>query len=209
MATLEERNRMAREIHDTLAQGFLGILVQLQVAERLSRKKPEKALQSLQEARELARESLQEARRSVQNLRPTILEDLTLDQALLNELIKFEKRNHIQTELIVEGYPSPLHPNVEQHLYRITQEALTNIKRHAQAKSVTITLTFDPTTVTLMIHDDGIGLSKESLNALKHNQSQDHFGLVGIRERANLTQGEVTFETPKGGGTQIKVVIAK
>ena len=209
MATLEERNRVAREIHDTLAQGFLGILLQLQAAERLSLKKPEKAMQSLREARELARESLQEARRSVLNLRPTILENLTLDEAIAQHLHRFEKRNGIKTDLTVEGYPRPLEPNIKQNLYRITQEALTNVKRHAQATSVTVGLTFDSTTVTLMINDDGIGLSKQSLLEATSDKNKGGFGLVAIRERVQLMKGQVRFEMPERGGTQIKVVIPK
>lgn len=205
MATLEERNRMAREIHDTLAQGFLGILVQLQAAERLSLKKPQKALQSLRDARELARESLQEARRSVLNLRPTVLENLTLDQAIAQHLHRFEKRHHIKSNVIVEGYPSPLHPNVEQNLYRITQEALTNVKRHAQATTVTVNLTFEAKTVTLTITDNGIGLNQEAKTRLNQrlnnhqneNQTKGGFGLLGIHERVNLMGGEVPSKPPK------------
>lgn len=206
-AILEERNRMAREIHDTLAQSFMGILLQLQAAERLSVKRPEKASQSLQEAQELAREGLQEARRSVLNLRPTILENLTLDRAIAQHLQRFEKQSALQTDFILEGYPSPLQPIVEQNLYRITQEALTNVKRHAQAQSVMIHLAFDAESVTLTISDDGVGLNGQSHQA--NDKTKGGFGLLGIQERVNLMSGNVTFETIKPSGTQIKVVIPK
>jgi signal transduction histidine kinase len=219
VARLEERNRMAREIHDTLAQGFTGILVQLQAAERLSLKRPEKALESLQEARELARESLQEARRSVFNLRPTILENLTLDRAIAQHLRRFETESSLKADFILKGYPSPLNSDIEQNLYRITQEALTNVRRHAQARQVTIALTFEPKTVTLTITDDGVGLNRQNgPNGQVNNwpgdgvltgEAKGGFGLLGIQERVNLMGGRVTFETLTTSGTQIKVVIPK
>lgn len=208
VATLEERNRVAREIHDTLAQGFTGILVQLQAAERLSLKNPAASLQSVQDARELARESLQEARRSVLNLRPTVLENHTLDEAIAEQASRFEAQTGIQTRFIIEGYPSPLHPGVEKNLYRIMQEALTNITRHAEAQHVWITLAFNPDSVHLTITDDGKGLNGQ-LEALQNsaNRPDGHFGLLGIQERARVVSGRAIIESPATGGTTIKVVI--
>jgi len=214
MAILEERNRMAREIHDTLAQGFTGILIQLQAAERLSLKKPEGALRSLREARELARSSLQEARRSVFNLRPTVLENMTLDQAIAEQLHRLKIESGLETDFILEGYPLPLSGSIEQNLYRIAQEALTNVRRHAQARRVGVTLTYQPHSVSLTVTDDGRGLNGQpgqSLPAVVGLQpgKAGHFGLIGIQERVKLMGGMVTFEQPAGGGTTIKVVIPK
>ncbi len=216
-AILEERNRVAREIHDTLAQGFTGILVQLQAAERLSLKRPEQALQSLQEARELARESLQEARRSVLNLRPTGLENIPLDQAIAQQLQRFESERRLKTDFVLEGYPSPLHPGIEQNLYRITQEALTNVSRHANATCVEVALSFESKNVILTISDDGVGLNGQkkgqrngrAKNDTSKSNLEGGFGLISIQERVALMKGEVNFETPAEGGTQIKVVIPK
>lgn len=216
VATLEERNRVAREIHDTLAQGFTGILVQLQAAERLSLKNPARALQSLQEARELAHESLQEARRSVFNLRPTALENLALDQAIAQQTQRFATKSGLKTDFILEGYPRPLHLDTRQNLYRITQEALTNVKRHARASQVTVSLVFEPKSVTLTIVDDGLGLNWQNGQNGPANgrgngdlaaEIKGGFGLIGIQERVALMKGQVTFESPTGGGAQIKVVI--
>lgn len=210
VAILEERNRVAREIHDTLAQGFAGILVQLQAAERLSLKHPEKARRSLQEAQDLARESLQEARRSVLNLRPTVLENLPLDQALAQQTRRFGNEHRLKASFIVEGYPSPLNPEVEQHLFRITQEALTNVARHAQAKKVVVALNFAPQAVTLVIRDDGIGLNGHTpYSNGSDSTARQGFGLVSIQQRAGLMQGQVTFDMPEAGGTEIKVVIPR
>jgi len=225
VATLEERNRVAREIHDTLAQGFTGILVQLQAAERLSLKHPERAVQSLQEARELARLSLQEARRSVLNLRPTALEHHTLDKVIVHEVERFEKDSGVKANFVLEGYPSLLPSTIEQNLYRITQEALTNIRRHAEATRTTVTLSFEPGHVALTIIDDGIGLNGRELGGeqvfsigdldSQHGPEEladlpsGGFGLVGIQERVNLMKGQVTIGSPPTGGTRIKVVIPK
>ncbi len=209
-ATLEERNRVAREIHDTLAQGFTGILIQLQAAERLSLKRPEQALHSLQEARELARDSLQEARRSVLNLRPTVLENLTLDQAITQHLQRFETAGGLKTNFLLDGYPSPLTPETEQNLYRITQEALTNAGRYAEATQVTVNLTFAPKQVTLTITDDGVGLNGHNGQQPHRNGNQNEgFGLRGIRERVEIMHGQLTFTTPANGGTKIQVVVPK
>ncbi|RMF02293.1 MAG: GAF domain-containing protein [Chloroflexi bacterium] len=213
IATLEERNRMAREIHDTLAQGFTGILVQLRAAERLSLKRPEQAVQSLQEAQELARQSLQEARRSVLNLRPTVLENTALDQAIARQVARFQAESGVAAEFALEGYPSPLSPEFEKYLYRITQEALTNVARHAQARRVQVTLLYEHDAVQLTISDDGIGLngrvgngSPAELRRLADG-SNGHFGLLGIHERVSLMGGQVLFDSPPSGGTTIKVRI--
>lgn len=218
-AVFEERNRMAREIHDTLAQGFTGILLQLQAAERLSMKNTQKALQSLQEARELAQSSLQEARRSVFNLRPTVLESLTLDQAIIQQVERFKRETGLEAMFTLEGYPSALDADTEQNLYRIAQEALTNIKRHAHANRIEVTLAFEPKTVTLAIIDDGIGVeqSKRQKRAAHtaHNGADKSamrtggLGLVGIKERVNLMGGQVSIDSPASGGTHIKVIISK
>ena len=211
---MEERNRVARDIHDTLAQGFTGILVQLQAAERLSLKYPEKAVQSVQEARELARSSLQEARRSVLNLRPTMLESLTLHQAISQQVDRFAKAYEIKADFNLVGFPSPLQAEIEQNLYHITQEALTNIGRHAQASEVFVNLSFDDKRVLLTVTDDGVGMNgTNGKNALSGGNivtlEKGGFGLVGIQERVKLMGGRVTFATPTVGGTQIKVVIPK
>lgn len=207
LATLEERNRMAREIHDTLAQGFTGILVQLQAAERLGLKDPDHALESLREARELARESLQEARRSVLNLRPTELENHTLDEAIARQVSRFEAETGINTRFVIEGYPSPLQPRIEKNFYRISQEALTNVSRHAQASHVTVTLAFQPNSVTLTIADDGIGLNGQLNPERLAESTNGHFGLLGIQERATLMHGRAYFESQPAGGTTVRVVI--
>lgn len=211
LATLEERNRVAREIHDTLAQGFTGILVQLQAAERLGLKHPEQALASLQDARELARESLQEARRSVLNLRPTELENHTLDEAIARQVSRFESETGIKTRFMIEGYPSLLNPRVEKNLYRITQEALTNVIRHAEASQVTVTLAFQGNVVRLTIADNGKGLNGQAVNAaeLARLASSDngHFGLLGMQERASVVNGQARFYSPPAGGTIVAVEI--
>ncbi len=200
-AALEERNRVAREIHDTLAQGFTGILLQLQAAERLSLKRPEQAVQSLQEAQNLARQSLQEARRSVLNLRPAGLENFSLDEAIEQQVENFGRKTGIKTRFTREGYASFLDPEAERNLYRIAQESLTNVSRHAQASRVTVTLRYAPQSVTLIVEDNGIGFDPVAAG------KSGGFGLISIRERVNLMKGQVEFSTPPGGGTRVTVSV--
>ncbi len=209
LATLEERNRVAREIHDTLIQGLTGILVHLQGAKRLNEKKPEQATQRLDDALELSQESLREARRSVLNLRPIELEALPLHQAIAQQVKRIAKADNLQSQFEVEGYPSPLKSDVEQHLYRITQEALTNIKRHAQATKVGVKLTFEPQSVTLAITDNGVGLNGTDSASRDQDKLEGGFGLVGIQERVRLIGGQVTIDSSAVAGTEIKVVIPK
>ncbi|MDH3675337.1 MAG: ATP-binding protein, partial [Anaerolineae bacterium] len=147
------------------------------------------------------------------NLRPTILEDLTLDQAIIQQLHRFETQTGLKTDFALEGYPSPLQPYIEQNLYRITQEAVTNVGRHARASRVSITLTFQPKSVSLTIVDNGIGLngigSLEDGRAGLSDNNKERFGIVGIKERVGLMRGKVIFETPVSGGTKIIAVIPK
>nr|HMQ53563.1 GAF domain-containing protein [Anaerolineae bacterium] len=209
VATLEERNRVAREIHDTLAQGFTGIIINLQTAERLYPHDPDEALTTLRDACDLARQSLQEARRSVLNLRPGILEALTIDRALAQHLENFAAETGLKTEFKVSGYPSRLDIRTEHNLFRIAQEALTNVKRHARAKQVTVALEYNRASVSLTIADDGIGLNGAHLAATNGHNETHGFGLVGIHERVHQIGGRVSFTPPATGGTQIKVVVDK
>ncbi|HMR68253.1 MAG TPA: sensor histidine kinase, partial [Anaerolineae bacterium] len=201
--------RVAREIHDTLAQGFTGIIINLQTAERLYPHDPDEALTTLRDACDLARQSLQEARRSVLNLRPGILEALTIDRALAQHLENFAAETGLKTEFKVSGYPSRLDIRTEHNLFRIAQEALTNVKRHARAKQVTVALEYNRASVSLTIADDGIGLNGAHLAATNGHNETHGFGLVGIHERVHQIGGRVSFTPPATGGTQIKVVVDK
>jgi signal transduction histidine kinase len=200
MAVLEERNRMAREIHDTLAQGFAGVILQLEAAEQALHEDPGDAQQHLDQARRLAKESLSEARRSVWALRPKALEQLPFMQALQQQVDWFRQETDVQINLNRPQNERALAPDIENALLRICQEALTNVKKHAQARQVEVTLIFEEKAVRLRVDDDGIGIDREA-------SLEKGFGLIGIRERAKLLGGVMEVQSEKGMGTHLQVMI--
>lgn len=203
VAILEERNRLAREIHDALAQGLTGIIVQLEAMERLAQRRPEQALTSLQRAKDLARRSLQEARRSVWGLRPRSLEDMTLTEALQARVEAMREECQMEASLGISGSRRILSPDVELNLFRIAQEALVNVQRHAQAAAVHVQLDFGRAHVRLVVEDDGVGLPQPDGG----NLDGHGFGLTGMRERASLMGGQMTVGSQPGQGTRVEVIV--
>jgi signal transduction histidine kinase/HAMP domain-containing protein len=200
MAVIEERNRMAREIHDTLAQGFAGIVLQLEAAEQSLGENVDNAHEHLDHARRLARESLNEARRSVRALRPQALEQLPLIETLKQEMEKFTQDSGIKANFSTSGKRQALHADMENAILRICQESLANAKKHAQAEQVTVILVFEREKVGLSIRDNGIGFDTEV-------RADDSFGLIGMTERARLLGGTLVVQSEKGKGTLIEVMI--
>ena len=203
LAVAEERNRMAREIHDTLAQGFTGILLQLQVAESLLDGEEPDARARLQRAQELARSSLREARRSVWNLRPSTLQGRTLPEALRDYLNEWRGHTGIGTNLVLLGDDRPLSPATEETLLRVAQESLNNAYKHAGAESVEVTLAIEADSVRLRVCDDGVGLGE-----LARPSDGGGFGLVSMRERAGRLGGTLEIESAPGQGTCVQVIVA-
>jgi signal transduction histidine kinase len=195
-AIVAERIRFAREIHDSLAQGFTGIVIQLNAAEqRLS--DPEQARPHLDKARELARQSLDEARRSVNALRSGLLTGGNLLGAMEQIGTQLTAGSGIRFEAHLEGQPYALSEDIEAHLLRIGQEALTNAVRHAHPRQIDISLRYEPSTVALEIKDDGCGLES----------SGDGFGLKNMAERAGQLGGELRIVTQRGDGTRIMATV--
>ena len=205
IAVMEERNRMAREIHDTLAQGFTGIILQLEAAEQALDGDTEGVMQHLNRARSLARGSLNEARRSVWNLRPEALVQLSLVEALRQEVGIFTQTSNIKARFDVSDHSRDLPPEVDIALLRICQESLSNIKKHARASEVRVVLAFDESEVTLSVRDNGIGFRPESIAdvAGKHRG----FGLIGMQERARNLGGTFELQSDESKGTLVKVMI--
>jgi signal transduction histidine kinase len=200
IAVLEERNRMAREIHDTLAQGFTGIVLQLEAAEQSLKEDSGNLQEHLGKARKLARESLNEARRSVWALRPHELEQLTLIEALRQQVERFSRDTGIQADFKFSNNEEKLSTEIENALLRIFQESLTNVQKHAQASKVEIDLTLDQKMVRLRIDDNGVGFDSAS-------SAENRFGLIGMRERAKLLGGVVVIRSEKGKGTHLEVTL--
>jgi PAS domain S-box-containing protein len=198
-AILQERNRMAQEIHDTLAQGFTGILLQLEAAAYAPEQ--EQARVHIEQSRKLARQSLQEAQRSVRALRPQALEGDQLPGALAHLVTQVSSTVEMIVSLQIHGTPYPLPVEVENHLLRIAQEALTNAVRHSEGASVLVELTFEPAQVRLCIHDDGVGFEPSK------GVEKNGFGLIGMYERAEQIGGRMTLATHPGRGTTITAAI--
>jgi PAS domain S-box-containing protein len=202
MAVVEERNRLAREIHDTLAQGFTGIILQLQVAESLLEGEEAATRERLTRAQELARASLREARRSVLNLRPSPLQGHTLAGALEAHLATWRLHSGIAAHFTSTGAERPLNPETEEAALRVAQEALNNTYKHAGASQADVTLTITPDQVILTICDNGTGFAQGP------QEGMGGFGLVSMRERVARLTGEFAIESTPGQGTCVRVVIA-
>ncbi len=206
IAVMEERNRMAREIHDTLAQGFSGIILQLEAAEQALSDDMPGVERHLNQARSLARKSLAEARRSVWNLRPQALEQVPLVEALVQEIDKFKQNNGIGARFSVSGDRRDLPPEVEAGLLRICQESLTNIHKHAKATEVEVSLTFSESAVELSVSDNGSGFSPRKSKG-DGEGGRRAFGLISMRERARGLGGEFEVQSKRGKGTLVRVTV--
>jgi signal transduction histidine kinase len=197
---LEERQRLAREIHDTLAQGFAGIAVHLERAEQLdplvgSAAKPHLAL-----AKSVAREGLEDARRMLAALRPEILTQRALPEALGRVCQEWTRRTGVAANLSITGAASPMHPEIELTILRSVQEALTNVARHAGARTVAVTLSYMEDVLVLDVQDDGRGF----VPALAVGGG---YGLAGMRERAERLAGAFSLESVPGEGTTISLTL--
>lgn len=205
LGAVEERNRLAREIHDTLAQGLAAIALQLETADALLEAQPEtiRARPAVQNALALTRANLEEARRSVLDLRAQPLEGKTLAEALtaLAAQSEWATRWHTSVHLTITGGVNlPLPGRVEVGLYRIAQEALTNAARHAQASRIAVQLEVESTRVQLIITDDGIGFDPAHL-------PPGRYGLIGLNERAKLMGGKFKLESSPKQGTRMEVSV--
>jgi two-component system NarL family sensor kinase len=195
LARAEERTRIAREIHDTLAQGLTAIGLDIEGALRHLDESPERARERLERALATTRESLEEARRSVLDLRATPLAGRPLAEALAALGRSFTSTTGVRVSVRADGNGTiPL--RVEAELYRIAQEALANVSRHARATQVDIVLRTTRRTAVLAIHDDGIGMQTRAIE-------EGHHGVVGMRERARILGGQLRVVSRAGEGTTI------
>ena len=204
-ATLErltitrERNRLARELHDTLAHTLGGLAVQLDAIATLWPEMPPRAKQMLDRALEITRQGLDETRRAVQELRAAPLEDLGLALALRNMARSAAERNGLSLELDISSELGSLPPDVEQCYYRVAQEALENVARHANAHHVILALHERDGELLLTVSDDGQGFDAQT--AISGN----HFGILGMRERAALIGGELQVSSEPSRGTIVQL----
>jgi len=200
---LEERARLAREIHDTLAQGFVGISSQLDAVAMSLNGHLDSARQHLNLARKMARHSLTEARRSVMDLRASALEGHDLETALSQSARLWTAGSAVRVQVDVTGKNRKLSEEMEQHLLRIAQEAVTNTVKHAHAQEVKIKLDMENGNLHLQVMDDGQGF--EQTDAF--SEIGGHFGLMGMRERAQRLGGELQLASKPGEGTTVEVTV--
>jgi signal transduction histidine kinase len=198
-AILEERNRMAGEIHDTLAQSFTGIVLQLQAAERLLTLNATQAKTCLTRAQSLAKTGLAEARRSIWALYTDTNTDKDLFQQLTTTAQTLSENTNIAIQTILEGAPYPLSAEQRLHLQRIAQESITNSLRHAQAQQIEMTLSYHSAFIQLQIQDDGQGFDS--------THASEGFGLMGMQQRCDRIHATLTIHSQPEQGTQIQVVL--
>jgi two-component system, NarL family, sensor kinase len=198
LAALEERTRIARDLHDTVAQGLTAISLHLETAEALANRDPAQVQHHIQTALALARTSLVEVRRSVLDLRAAPLEEHTLAEALAILLQSFKHDTAIATRLRAD-LPERLSPPLEHGIYRIVQEALSNVRKHAAAGHVVVDVARREGQLELRIEDDGAGFI---LAAVQQGDTSG-FGLRGMNERARLLGGTLEVCSAPGSGTQI------
>ncbi|MCZ6636377.1 MAG: GAF domain-containing sensor histidine kinase [bacterium] len=202
VGAVEERYRLARELHDTLGQGLTAILLKLETLDALLDVggDPEAMHQAVHDTIALTRTNLEEARRSVQDLRAAPLKGQTLAGALETLAKETTTRENLTVHFEATGTGRPLPVRIESGLYRIAQEALNNIIQHAEANTVSFHLSATPRKIRLRVQDDGCGFDPEQI-------PDDRFGLVGLNERARLLEGQLKLESSPDQGTRIEVII--
>ncbi len=200
-AVLQERNRIARELHDTLEQELAGITMQLDLAVDCFLQAPQVARQAMETARNMSRHSMVEARRSVWDLRCQLLEHGDLVSALTQIVRTPSGRNHNAVTVSVHGNPMRLPVSIEMNLLRIGQEAVANAVRHGSATRITVELRYAPEAVSLYVSDDGSGFRSEVAGG------SGHFGLQDMQERARSMGCQLQIDSQPGQGTRIRVQV--
>jgi signal transduction histidine kinase len=199
-AVIAERNRMARDMHDTLAQSFTGVIMQLEAAKgAIAQKDVAEATERVERAGDLARVGLGEARRSVMALRPRSLQNTSLCMALDDLLKRMTNGSGLQAEFHLEGNESKMPAEWEDGLLRIAQESLTNTIKHAKAKNFRATLTMGAKEIQFRVVDDGSGFDLQAEN--------EGFGLLGMKERVDQMGGEFILRSMPGQGTEIQILL--
>ncbi len=205
VAQEEERKRIAGEIHDSIAQSMVGILTKVQTSQALLQVHPDEVGSELEELRKIVAESVREVREIIYNLRPSSLDDLGLVPSLENLMKRIKKVSGIDIELFTNEREKRLPPIVETVAFRITQEALNNVKKHSKAKKAWVELYYEPQRLSLKIVDNGLGFSWDTVSH-KVNEG-DSFGLMSMKERASLLGGTLDIKSQENRGTTVSAEI--
>ena len=202
----DERLRVSREIHDGPAQEMANLIYQASICERLVDTRPEEAKAGLQELRRQIRTCLADVRQIIFDMRPMSLDDLGLVPALRQLVSKLEERKVLKTDFQVNGKERALEKHVEVTLFRIIQEGLNNIHRHAGVSEGRLRLLFSPNDLSILISDEGRGFDMEETEEMrKSGTGNGHFGILGMEERAKLIGASLTVISNPGAGTKIHV----
>lgn len=202
----EERQRVAREIHDGPAQSMSNVVLKAEICERLIDVDLIKAKDELQNLKRIVRESLQDVRKIIYNLRPMSLDDLGLVPTLQRFVTTFQEEWGISVSLKTRGLYTDIRPVISLTVYRIVQEAMSNINKHSGAQNVAINLEFNEKELKLYIYDDGTGFNVEDLK-VKNDDMNSGFGLISMRERVELLNGDFEISSKPGRGTRLNILI--
>ena len=197
----EERRRISREIHDGPAQMLANILLRADLVDRTFRERGgEQALVEMKSMRSMVRTSLEEVRRIIYNLRPMALDDLGLVPTIRKYLVNVEEYNNMTISLSEQGGLDRLASKYEVALFRLIQESIQNVIKHASAEKIQVNIRIEKNQVSVSIRDDGIGFDIEK-------KKENSFGLIGMRERVEMLDGEITINSKFGNGTTVYVNI--
>ena len=202
LAVSRERNRLARDLHDTLAHSLAALTVHLESLRTLLAHDPAAAQGAVDEALGLARSGLEGPRQAIQELRQDPLDTLGLVEAVRAELLTFEARTGISTALSVAGQEPDLADHESRALFRIVEETLSNVERHASAHEVTARLAFGGDRIDLSVRDDGVGFEPAAIAA-------DRYGITGMQERAAIIGAKLEVRSYRGSGTEVWCTLAR
>lgn len=199
----EERRRVAREIHDGPAQTLANIVLRLEISEKLLELDPDRVKAELKDLKNLVKSNLQDIRRIIFDLRPLALDDLGIVPAIARYLDNFQENYGINCDLRIEGSEKRILPAMEVALFRLIQEGMTNVAKHARSVKVDISLIYEEEWLTVRIQDYGVGFQVNS----NLTASGEHFGLIGMRERVEMFSGRFSVRSTIGKGTTIELSI--
>lgn len=202
----EERQRVARDIHDGPAQMLSNVVLKAEICERLIDVDLDQARSELQNLKKIVRDSLQDVRKIIYNLRPMSLDDLGLIPTLQRYILTFQEESGISVSFITKGSEPELKSVISLTVFRIVQEALSNVAKHARANNAVTQLEFLEKNLKLYVYDDGIGFDTAKLND-RNEDITSGFGLVSMRERVELLGGDMRISSKPGKGTRLNIII--
>ncbi|WP_240666757.1 sensor histidine kinase [Longirhabdus pacifica] len=206
LAQEEERKRIAREIHDGMAQSMANLILRTEIAERMMEQdKPELAKAEIVDLKQQVRSNLEEVRKIIFNLRPMALDDLGLLPTLRKFVHDFEEKYNIKARITVNGKEERLPSAMEVAIFRLVQETFSNVKKHAKATQVNLEMRFQKNFIYLVIEDNGIGFEVEKVE--DKISEGDNYGIIGMRERVELLEGKFNIQTAPDQGTKMFIQV--